>query len=661
MHASRVRTTRFISIVVAGLLAFVAIPALRAAAAEITPTNMSVTVDRHSVTTGWQDTVTTDLTFTTPNTAVAGDTLTVTLPEVLTHWPASFQITNGAGGPVVYNVTISDTNPAIATFTLTAAGAAVDNLAVTATFGADVASAPPGTYPLVYKVGSSAEVTAGNLVVNAQPHNVIPTWSSKAGWFFDGSDQCRTKTEECLAYSIGTPAGVSGTATIVDDAGANWEHACTAIIVTVNTFNADGTTTYDRKASINPGDTGYTCSKSQLKIVYNLDSLNLAANQNVNFGFFANALTPGGVGLVKYSNKATVTINDKTETPGRDISSSYVGGTATGDSVSIIKRDEQGHDANTTDEAVDLSSGSTKLVFSIVNNGTTSLTNVKVSDKVTSGSGTVNDLSCDFSPLGGPTSGVTWDGPFASRASFECTATLSGVKGSHTDTATVTATGNGDVSDDDDYNAKNDQMNLVLGKKLTSKGPFKAGDEVTFTLTPSNDHERDALAGWSVTDILPTGLTLTSMSGDGYDCTDNKCVAQDALAAGATGKPITVKAKITASAKGTLRNVAYVSPKDGDVDETNPLVIPKSTTDTDDTPTDNDAQADLTLGDETVTPTTSAPTTSAPSTPTESTPTDDTGSFLADTGSGIGLGSALAAVALVGLGTASVLRKKRLK
>ena len=137
------------------------------------------------------------------------------------------------------------------------------------------------------------------------------------------------------------------------------------------------------------------------------------------------------------------------------------------------------------------------------------------------------------------------------------------------------------------------KYNLVLAKSLDTAGPFVPGQDVTFTLTPHNDGPVAALAGWSVTDILPAGLTLKSMTGPDYDCTGATCTAKSALAAGADGNKITVVATIGASFNGTAHNVAYVAPKDGDIAETNPLVVPDGTTDTSKTQTDNDAQADL--------------------------------------------------------------------
>jgi uncharacterized repeat protein (TIGR01451 family) len=136
-------------------------------------------------------------------------------------------------------------------------------------------------------------------------------------------------------------------------------------------------------------------------------------------------------------------------------------------------------------------------------------------------------------------------------------------------------------------------INLTLTKTVISDGPYYAGSEVTYQLAPHNDGPGDALAGWSVTDILPVGMTLVSISGDGYTCdTSLICTSSHALAAGASGTLITVVAQILEDEQpGTLKNVAYVSPAKGDVPETNPLVIPTLATDTSTSVTDNDAQA----------------------------------------------------------------------
>jgi uncharacterized repeat protein (TIGR01451 family) len=141
------------------------------------------------------------------------------------------------------------------------------------------------------------------------------------------------------------------------------------------------------------------------------------------------------------------------------------------------------------------------------------------------------------------------------------------------------------------------QINLRLTKTIQTKGPVRNGAELTYALTPHNDGPVAALAGWSVTDLLPAGMTLDKISGTGYTCTKTAstkpvCVAGAGLGAGKDGSVITVVTKVTINS-GSLKNVAYVSPATGEVTETNPLVIPTLTTDTSTSATDNDAQASI--------------------------------------------------------------------
>lgn len=139
------------------------------------------------------------------------------------------------------------------------------------------------------------------------------------------------------------------------------------------------------------------------------------------------------------------------------------------------------------------------------------------------------------------------------------------------------------------------KYNLKLTKSIVSTGPYYRDSEVKYHLVPSNDGPVDALAGWSVTDVLPAGLTFVSASGDGYTCTGQTCVAANPLPAGKSYAPITITAKVNAGFTGTAKNVAYVSPKAGDVAETVPLIVPALTKDTRNTDTDNDAEASLTV------------------------------------------------------------------
>ena len=152
-------------------------------------------------------------------------------------------------------------------------------------------------------------------------------------------------------------------------------------------------------------------------------------------------------------------------------------------------------------------------------------------------------------------------------------------------------------ADNSTFDAGLVQVDLALAKVRTTVGPFYEGSTVVFTLTPSNDGLADALAGWKVTDILPTGLTAVSIAGSGgpstYTCVllTLTCTSSAILPAGGSAETIIVTVTIDANFVGTARNVAYVSPAPTEVSEVNPLVTPDTTTDTSSTPTNNDAQA----------------------------------------------------------------------
>ena len=142
-------------------------------------------------------------------------------------------------------------------------------------------------------------------------------------------------------------------------------------------------------------------------------------------------------------------------------------------------------------------------------------------------------------------------------------------------------------------------IDLALAKTLDTAANFYPGKQVQYTLTPSNLGSTNALAGWKVTDVLPAQLTLVSMVGSAggssiYTCATNVCTSSTVLAAGATAETIIVTATINTGITGVVHNYAYVSPAAADVPEKILLVVPTATTDTATSPTNNDAQADLT-------------------------------------------------------------------
>ncbi|MGL5823535.1 MAG: Ig-like domain-containing protein [Nocardioides sp.] len=98
------------------------------------------------------------------------------------------------------------------------------------------------------------------------------------------------------------------------------------------------------------------------------------------------------------------------------------------------------------------------LTFTITNRGSEPLVDLRVLDRVITGSARVEGLTCDFSPLGGPTTGTRWPGPLEVGKSFVCRATLSGLSDAdqHVDRGVVTAVGSRSgkpARDTDDWRA----------------------------------------------------------------------------------------------------------------------------------------------------------------------------------------------------------------
>ncbi|TFV98319.1 right-handed parallel beta-helix repeat-containing protein [Leifsonia flava] len=147
-------------------------------------------------------------------------------------------------------------------------------------------------------------------------------------------------------------------------------------------------------------------------------------------------------------------------------------------------------------------------------------------------------------------------------------------------------------------------LSLTEGIEVDSDQQFGIGDTVTWSLTPHNDGPRAAPAGWTVSQLLPDGVELVSIAGDGYMLDGATATAAAELPSGEDGPSLTVVVRIITAPPGesTMHNVAYTGPAavvvdlDGDgfadpiVEQTSPLVVPTIDTDTDASETDNDAQ-----------------------------------------------------------------------
>lgn len=90
--------------------------------------------------------------------------------------------------------------------------------------------------------------------------------------------------------------------------------------------------------------------------------------------------------------------------------------------------------------------------------------------------------------------------------------------------------------------------------------PFYRGQlGATFSITVENDSDINWTSSTSVTDVLPVGLSLVSMSGTGWTCANGVCTRSDTLAPGASFPPITVTVNVASNASATLINIAQLS------------------------------------------------------------------------------------------------------
>jgi uncharacterized repeat protein (TIGR01451 family) len=98
---------------------------------------------------------------------------------------------------------------------------------------------------------------------------------------------------------------------------------------------------------------------------------------------------------------------------------------------------------------------------------------------------------------------------------------------------------------------------LALSKMHT--GNFTQGQiGATYTITTSNTGSGPTDGTQvTVTDQIPSGLTITNMSGTGWGCTaPPACLRNDVLAAGSSYPPLTVTVDVATNAPATLTNMA---------------------------------------------------------------------------------------------------------
>jgi uncharacterized repeat protein (TIGR01451 family) len=100
-----------------------------------------------------------------------------------------------------------------------------------------------------------------------------------------------------------------------------------------------------------------------------------------------------------------------------------------------------------------------------------------------------------------------------------------------------------------------------LGITKSHTGNFTRGGAGVYTLTVKNAATATGPTSGTVTvtDTIPTGLTLVSLSGTGWTCTANTCTRSNALAVNQSYPAITVNVTVSPTAPASVTNTASVS------------------------------------------------------------------------------------------------------
>jgi hypothetical protein len=443
-RALRLSATLLAVLALAGTAALTG-PATSAQAREIDGAITNVTVTPTTPKQGTQ--LTTALAWQVPDSTMEGDTFTLTLSEHLKNLPTDFALRDPATNAVVAEATVVGTRPYVVTFTMTAY--AEDHLDVSGeafvTSDFESRTTPSGVpTPFTSTTNDGRSFTTVVTPTGTLRGLDVPT---KYGTY-TGADQGRSTASRFLTWHVLTPLGAFESATTSDavPAGQAWSYDCDTIVFDSIRVKADGS--FAAPLTVTP--TSFTCSAAGFTVNWGPQVENV--QDRVSIAVSLPAPTGTATPPQTFTNLATVSTVVGGVTTTGSVSSSKTQASAGGEgsgvvpapAVTITKDDDAGNAADTAEAAVLLGTdGTASLAYQVTNTGADPLADVTVSDAVVA-NGTVTDLSCDFSPLGGPATGVTWAGPFAVGASFDCTAALSGVQAGdvdHHDVGTVTARG----------------------------------------------------------------------------------------------------------------------------------------------------------------------------------------------------------------------------
>ena len=259
------------------------------------------------------------------------------------------------------------------------------------------------------------------------------------------------------------------------------------------------------------------------------------------------AVGPGTSGTL--TNNASLTSSTTLINPGDDTTSEDTTVQVQSDLV-ITKVDD-----------VDPVLAGNNLVYTVTvtNNGPSNASGVVVSDTLPAGVTLVSTAGCAEDPVGVPTCTL---GGLAAGASGQFTVTVtvdSDTTGVLSNSAGVTASSPLINTGDDsvvEMTTVQSEADLSISK-TDDVDPVVSGQDLTYTLTVTNNGPSDALAVVA-TDTLPAGVTFTSTSGCAEDPNGVPTCSLGNLVAGASVQ-YTVLVQVDLATSGTLTNMASVT------------------------------------------------------------------------------------------------------
>ncbi|MEO6571771.1 MAG: Ig-like domain-containing protein [Ilumatobacteraceae bacterium] len=300
-------------------------------AAELTGVVTDIRVTPTSVEQGGR--LRTDLDFQVPDSAMSGDTFTVTLPAELTQLPGSLVLPDPTG-EIVATATISATNPAVATFTLTTYVDDHIDVSGTAFFESQLRSniAPTPGRTLTFVVSGGATFTTTVQVTPVVTVGTDRTTARKSAVFDDPADQCRTAPASCINWFIESPSGPFDAVHIVDGGLVDAQFVCPITEVALWTVDP---LTGARTARVTPPTAVITQTCDPVSGI-DVTVTNVPAGVIVRTLISATPVAPQPDGNFTYGNVASVTADLASMTVysddsiGGSVRSSQVGGQASG-------------------------------------------------------------------------------------------------------------------------------------------------------------------------------------------------------------------------------------------------------------------------------------------------------------------------------------------